>query len=246
MTESQSPQDGSVAVPQTAEEAGGDVIGGATSQAPQTAQDVKVDARRLLTQAKDDLAEQAAIQQQRVAVGLRSISDDLSAMADASQDGGVATDLVRQAAQGSSSLAAWLENRDPGSLLAEMKSFARRRPGALLLLAAGAGVLAGRLGRGMADNGSAESSDTVTATPRAAYEPNAGGAVQPPPADPPGPQTTTAGAAGVAGTVGAACYGAGTGGYDPGVVYDAGTASGAEGSPAAYPGADPGRVKAHG
>ena len=53
------------------------------------------------------------------------------------------------AAAPSQSVASWLENRDPGSLLEEVKSFARQRPGTFLLVAAGAGLLAGRLGRSL-------------------------------------------------------------------------------------------------
>ena len=180
-------------VAEAAKDAAGGVVDVAKTEASHVAQDVRMNARQLLTQTKGELAEQAAIQQQRVAEGLWSISDELSTMANASQDGGVATDLVRQAAQRSSSVAAWLENRDPGSLLDEVKSFARRRPGAFLLLAAGAGVLAGRLGRGMAENASADSVDTMAANPDAGYYPSAGGAVPPPPVDLPGPETTTAG-----------------------------------------------------
>ena len=71
-------------------------------------------------------------------------------MADASDQPGVASDLIRQAAERSQSVASWLDGRDPGSLLTEVKCFARQRPGTFLLLAAGAGVLAGRLGTGLA------------------------------------------------------------------------------------------------
>jgi|GEM_PF-412207 len=216
-------------VADVARDAAGGVIDVAKSEASHVAQDVKMNARQLFTQTKGELAEQAATQQQRVAEGLWSISDELSAMANTSQEGGVATDLVRQAAQRSSAVAAWLENRDPGSLLDEMKSFARRRPGAFLLLAAGAGVLAGRLGRGMAENAAADASDTTAATPRdgsyrnaaatrAGSYPATGGAVPPPPVNLPGPQTTTAGygseptagygtTTGMAGTAGTAGYG---------------------------------------
>jgi hypothetical protein len=70
-------------------------------------------------------------------------------MADAPEQPGVASDLIRQAAERSESVASWLDNRDPGSLLNEVKSFARQRPGTFLLLAAGAGLLAGRLGRSL-------------------------------------------------------------------------------------------------
>lgn len=241
----------------TARDAAGGVVETAKAEAGNVAQEVKMNARQLLTQTKGELTDQAATQQQRVAEGLRSISDELSTMANASQDGGVATDLVQQAAQRSSSIAHWLENRDPGSLLDEVKSFARRKPGTFLLLAAGAGVLAGRLGRGMADNSpmtGTGTSDTTTRTPRAQYYPTQGGAVSPPAVDLPGPQTTTAGygttGAGYGTTAGGtgAGYGttaAGTGaGTDTG--YGAGTTGGLEGSTMPYPETDAGGVKAQG
>jgi hypothetical protein len=94
--------------------------------------------------------DQAAQQQTRAAEGLRSIHRELSSMASNSEHEGVGTDLVRQAAEKSASFADWLDQRDPGSLLEEVKSYARRRPGAFLAIAAGAGLLAGRLSRSLA------------------------------------------------------------------------------------------------
>jgi hypothetical protein len=247
----------------TAKDAASGVVDTAKDEAANVAHEVKLNARQLLTQTKGELTDQAATQQQRVAEGLRSISDELSTMAGASNNGGVAADLVQQAADRSSSVAHWLENRDPGSLLNEVKSFARRRPGAFLLLAAGAGVLAGRLGRGMADNASAENTGaTATTAPKAEYYPSSGGAVPPPAVDLPGPEATTAsygttpttgygtttGVTAAGGAAGAAGYGAGTSGVEPGYEaggYDAGTTGGLEGSTAAYPETD-GGTKAQG
>ncbi|GGJ27824.1 hypothetical protein [Paenarthrobacter histidinolovorans] len=224
-------------------DAAGGVVDTAKSEAGHVAREVKVNARQLLHQTKGELSDQAQVQQQRVAEGLRSISDELHTMANASQDGGVATDLVQQAAQRSSAVAQWLEGRDPGSLLDEVKGFARRKPGTFLLLAAGAGVLAGRLGRGMADNASAgdstgETNRAATQAPRAAYYPTQGypaqgGAVSPPAVDLPGPTTTTAG-------YGTATTGSATTGYD------AGTTGGYDGSTLPYPETDAGGVKAQG
>ncbi|GAA2863803.1 hypothetical protein [Paenarthrobacter ilicis] len=180
-------------------DAAGGVVDTAKTEAGHVAQEVKVNARQLLHQTKGELTDQAQAQQQRVADGLRSISDELSTMAKSTENGGVATDLVQQAAQRSSSIAQWLDGRDPGSLLDEVKGFARRKPGTFLLIAAGAGILAGRLGRGMADNtpvggGSATgTTDVSTETPRAVYYPSQGGAVTPPAVDLPGPTATTAG-----------------------------------------------------
>jgi hypothetical protein len=121
----------------------------AKSEAKNVAYEAKNSARDLLHQAKSDLTSQAGTQQTKAAEGIRTISSQLRTMADAPDQQGVASDLIRQAADRSESVASWLDNRDPGSLLNEVKSFARQRPGTFLLLAAGAGLLAGRLGRSL-------------------------------------------------------------------------------------------------
>ncbi|WP_307030571.1 hypothetical protein [Arthrobacter globiformis] len=125
------------------------VAGTAASEAKNVAYEAKNSAKDLLHQAKSDLTSQAGTQQTKAAEGIRTISSQLRTMADAPDQQGVASDLIRQAADRSESVASWLDNRDPGSLLDEVKSFARQRPGTFLLLAAGAGMLAGRLGRSL-------------------------------------------------------------------------------------------------
>ena len=64
---------------------------------------------------------------------------------------GVATDLLRQGSQRLSSAGTWLSDRDPSSVLAEVKSFARRKPGTFIIGAAILGIVAGRLTRALAD-----------------------------------------------------------------------------------------------
>ncbi|WP_139006824.1 hypothetical protein [Arthrobacter crystallopoietes] len=126
----------------------------AKGEAKQVAQEAKQKARGLVSELGDDVKSQASTQQQRVASGLRSIGDELRSMSQNSEGSGTATHLVSQAADKAGSVAGWLENRDPGSLLDEARRFARQRPGAFLAIAAGAGLLAGRLTRGMtADSG---------------------------------------------------------------------------------------------
>jgi len=125
------------------------VAGTAKAEAANVASEVKTNTKDLLNQAKSGLTDQAGAQQQKAAEGIRTISSQLRSMADAPDQQGVASDLIRQAAERSESVASWLDNRDPGSLLNEAKSFARQRPGTFLLLAAGAGLLAGRLGRSL-------------------------------------------------------------------------------------------------
>ncbi|MDQ0862791.1 hypothetical protein [Arthrobacter globiformis] len=121
----------------------------AMTEAKNVADEAKNSAKDLLHQAKSDLTDQAGFQQAQAAEGIRTISSQLRTMADAPNQQGVASDLIRQVADRSESVASWLDNRDPGSLLGEVKSFARQRPGTFLLLAAGAGLLAGRLGRSL-------------------------------------------------------------------------------------------------
>lgn len=165
----------------------------AKTEAANVAAEVKTNARDLLHQAKSDLTEQAGTQQQKVAEGMRSVASELHSMAAASDQPGVATDLVRQAAERSSAVASWLDGRDPGSLLTEVKSFARQRPGTFLLLAAGAGVLAGRLSRSLSAGAPETTGTTATGTSASGRIPDTGVAVPPPPVQMPAPQTTTAG-----------------------------------------------------
>lgn len=134
--------------------AGQHVAGVARDEIGQVAAEAKDQARNVLGQAHAELTQQASEQQQRVAVGLRSLGTELGSMADGSQDSGLATDLARQASGKAHEVADWLENRDPSSLLGEVKTFARRRPGTFLALALVAGVAAGRLTRGLKDESS--------------------------------------------------------------------------------------------
>lgn len=114
------------------------------------ASETKRQARRLADDARRELRDQAAVQQTRVAGGLRSVGGELSHMADGSTEPGIATDVVREAGRRVDDVAHWLDQRDPGSLLQEVKMFARRRPGVFLAIAVGAGVVAGRLTRALA------------------------------------------------------------------------------------------------
>ena len=96
-----------------------------------------------------ELRDQAAKQQTRVADGIRSVGEEFSSMADHA-DEGMAADLVREAGRRADRVGQWLGQRDPSSLVREVKSFARRRPGVFLAIAVGAGVVVGRLTRALA------------------------------------------------------------------------------------------------
>lgn len=150
----------------SAAEAGKDVAATAKEQAKNVAGEAKSQAKDLYRQTQEELRTQAAQQQERVASGLRSVGDELDQMASSSESDGLATDLVRQAAQRTHAIAGWLNERDPGSLLNEVKSYARRNPGTFIAAAAIAGALAGRLTRALASGGddSGKSTGTTTGT----------------------------------------------------------------------------------
>jgi len=137
------------AVAGTASDAGKHVAGVAGEQAGQVASEASQQVRDLVHQTRGELTEQAATQQKRVAGGLRSLGEELHSMAQNSEQQGPATDLVKQAAERTGKVASWLEDREPGNVVDEVTRFARQRPGAFLAIAAGAGLLVGRLGRGL-------------------------------------------------------------------------------------------------
>jgi hypothetical protein len=138
-------------VAQGASDAGQQVVGTAKEEAAKVAAETSRQAQHLLAQTRSELQDQAIAQQQRIASGIRSLSGEFGSMAERSEQSGTASELVRQASDKAAEIADWLDQRDPGSLLHEVKSFARRRPGAFLVIAAGAGLAAGRLTRGAVD-----------------------------------------------------------------------------------------------
>ncbi|MFY9865548.1 MAG: hypothetical protein WAK58_17175 [Trebonia sp.] len=123
----------------------------AREQASGVAAEAGRQGRDLLLQAQGQLEEQAAQGQQRLADQLLSLSDELRSMADASGQAGMAASLASQAASRVRTAGQWLDDRKPGQVADEMQSFARRRPAAFLALAVGAGLVAGRLTRGLKD-----------------------------------------------------------------------------------------------
>ena len=150
LTNERNESDSKVAeVKESTTEAGQHVAGVGKDQAGNVAAEAKSQAKDLLGQGRAQMRQQAGEQQGRLTASLHSLSRELHSMAGSSAEQGVATDLAREAADRAHSLATWLESREPGELLDDVRSFARERPGAFLGLAAAAGVVVGRLGRGL-------------------------------------------------------------------------------------------------
>lgn len=134
-----------------------DIAGTVKDEAASVATETKTQVKDLYHQTTTELRDQAAVQQSRVAEGLRSAGEQLRSMAENSEQG-VASDAVRQVSERVSSVAGWLDARDPGSLLAEVRSFAARQPGTFLAIAAISGVVVGRLTSSLVANAKDEAS----------------------------------------------------------------------------------------
>ena len=149
----------------TAVSEAGHVAETAKGEAKAVAQEVKYQAKDLYAQTQRELKDQAQVQQHRAAAGLRSVSDELDSLTANAQNPGLAVDLLNQVSTRLSGAASWLGDRDPGAVLSEVKSFARRKPGTFIIGAAVLGIVAGRLTRALAANASDEHADAKAAGP---------------------------------------------------------------------------------
>jgi hypothetical protein len=147
-------------VKDTAAQAGSQVAATAADQAREVAHETRRQAQDLLDQGRSQVREQAVTQQHKAAEGLSSLATEMRGLANGTSDGapGPARDLLEQASGKVEEFSTWLQSREPADLVDEVRSFARRKPGLFLLGAAAAGVLAGRVTRGLKDagNGPAE------------------------------------------------------------------------------------------
>jgi hypothetical protein len=133
----------------TVTEQSGQVAGTAKEQAKEVASEATERGRDLAREARSQVRDQADAQRERLAGTLHQLGDELRSMAGGNEGPGVATELARQAADRVHGLGDYVERHQPGDVLDEVRAFARRRPGTFLVAAAAAGVLAGRLTRGV-------------------------------------------------------------------------------------------------
>jgi hypothetical protein len=138
---------------QTAAGAGGQVAQTAKEQAQNVVGEVSQQARDLVGEARTQVRDQAGSQKNRAVQGLRALGDELEQMAQSSGQSGLAAEVAGQVSGRTRDLAQYLDRHEPGDLLQEVRSYARRRPVAFLAGAALAGVVAGRLTRGLTSGG---------------------------------------------------------------------------------------------
>ncbi|WP_375501754.1 hypothetical protein [uncultured Jatrophihabitans sp.] len=177
MTENASVKDKAAESTQAGKEAASDLASTASEQVQNVAGEAQKQARDLVGEARGQVRSQVGDQHRNAVTNLRSLGDELNSMSENGQ-GGVATDLVTRAAGQAHGVADWLDGREPEDILEEVRRFARRRPGAFLLGALAAGIVAGRLGRGTVaahkDNGDSSDS-TVDSSVSARPTPGPGG-----------------------------------------------------------------------
>ncbi|WP_394255791.1 hypothetical protein [Pseudoclavibacter helvolus] len=144
------------------------VAGTAKAEAKNVAGEAKVQAKDLYRQTTRQLTEQASQQQERAASGLKSLSGEFHDMVEKSEAHGIAGELVRRSAELTGAVGDWLEARGPGEVVNEVKSFARRKPGTFIAIAAITGLVAGRLTRSLAEAAKDDHEDgsTAAATPQ--------------------------------------------------------------------------------
>lgn len=133
----------------TAVEGGEQVMHAVSDQTRRVTEEASRQARNLLDEGRQQLTEQAREGQQKTAQSLHTLADQLDDMCAKSDSSGIGPDVVHQAAGHTRTAAEWLEGREPGDLLNEVRGFARRKPGVFLAGAALAGMLVGRLTRGV-------------------------------------------------------------------------------------------------
>ncbi|PFG39967.1 hypothetical protein ATJ97_2487 [Georgenia soli] len=181
-------------VGETAKETAKDTVAEAKGQAQQAVAEVKYQARDLFDQTRREVSEQSSTQQRRLAGGIRSFSGELQSLASGEAQDGLATDLVRQASSYADKVGRWLDEREPADVLDEVSRYARRHPGTFIAIAAGLGLLAGRVARSLKDESADQGEATGAAAMQGTYVPPSyppAAAYPPPPPPVPEYGTTT-------------------------------------------------------
>lgn len=139
-------------------------------------------------EAKERVTEEVREQTGRAAGTLRKWADDLSRMADSTDDDSPARSLVSQLADQGRRVADQLKDEGPDGLVNDVRAFARRKPGTFLLSSALAGFAVGRITRAVS---AAPSTTDSTPAPRGGMSTQGefGGVAEPAPAPAPAPAT---------------------------------------------------------
>lgn len=137
-----------------------DVASTAQDAARDVAKEVGAQANDLMGRTREQLREQVETQRVSAVTTLRDLGEQLAALTDDVDADGTVVDAAVNARDRVRGAATWLDERDPDEVLAQLRRVGRQRPGAFLLTAAVAGVLAGRLTRGAVAAHAEDTNDT--------------------------------------------------------------------------------------
>ena len=124
------------------------VVETAKEQVQAVTSDLRDQTRQLTDEARSQLNDHAFAQRDNAVGSLRSIGDELTGMAEKADVPGLGAQLTREVGGWAHKSADFLQEREPGQLVDELRGLARRRPGYFLLGAAFAGLVVGRVTRG--------------------------------------------------------------------------------------------------
>lgn len=173
----QAAQDEAGQVADKAQDAAREVTGTAREEARQVADEATDHIKSLGASAQDELFSQASTQQKRLAEQSRTVTDDIHRISRGERpESDLVNRFVSMAAQRAEDFTTQLENKQPKELLNDVRRFASRRPGAFLAIAAGVGLVAGRLTRGLSDDDSDDDDEgTGVVSPSTGNAPVTGG-----------------------------------------------------------------------
>lgn len=137
---------------QATTEHAGEIVATAKEQAAQVADEASVQARNLLEETRARLEEQSAAGAQRLGEQLQRLGEEALALSEGRPDEAPtlqgyakrAADTLLDGADRAYGLSDDVQTRGIGSVLADVQTFARRRPGVFLLGTAALGLVAGR------------------------------------------------------------------------------------------------------
>ncbi len=163
-----------------AAERAGDVAGEAQAQAQAVARQAKEQVHDLVDRGRRDLGAEAATRSRQMAGSVRTLADQVGALADGDpQSAGPLTDLLQEGRDRLQSFAGRLDD-GPNAVLDDMRRFARRQPLLFLATAGAIGFVAGRLVRAGREASSQRSAASGSMAPTSL----ASSAALPPPAAP--------------------------------------------------------------
>ena len=155
----------------------GTVLEEAKEQARSVADTAVAQTKGVFANIGSDLSKEAQSQKLRMAKGLDGFSTELDDVA--LKGTGRVPSFAGEAADRTRSLSRWLENTDTADMVRSVEDFGRRRPALFILGTAVAGMVAGRLTRGMIDDRSPGANTADTRTPNTVVYPTVSAPVIP-------------------------------------------------------------------